>query len=288
VPRYGAVVDMLKMMPVGSTKVDSLVDADWHPEIFCGQPTLFRRGLDGVALSRDRFQGSGLTRLIYDGAEYVAYGTASDLARLLAQLLERPRPPPVIFAYWDELDTIQHLAGPRPEYVQFEMDRLAHLLKFAAKRLDRRMARSTTLLVTSDHGQVPTGVQEQLRIDTMPEVASELKYPLAGDRKAGYFAAKPGRREPLRRALEHRMPEGSQILEMTAALKAGLFGPPPYHPEVLERLGDFLVLLPSPYGVYYVPPGMKPPTRHLFGGHGGLDAEELLVPLASSRLGDWA
>ncbi len=94
VPRYGAVVDMLKMMPVGSTKVDSLVDADWHPEIFCGQPTLFRRGLDGVALSRDRFQGSGLTRLIYDGAEYVAYGTASDLARLLAQLLERPRPPP--------------------------------------------------------------------------------------------------------------------------------------------------------------------------------------------------
>jgi hypothetical protein len=65
---------------------------------------------------------------------------------------------------------------------------------------------------------------------------------------------------------------------MERARALGLFGPPPFHPEIEARTGDLLVLVPSPYGLTYLPPGAAPPTRHLFGAHGGLEAEEMTVP----------
>jgi hypothetical protein len=74
---------------------------------------------------------------------------------------------------------------------------------------------------------------------------------------------------------------------MGEALDAGLFGPPPFHPEVEERLGDLLVLVPSPAGLTYLPPGASA-GRHLEGAHGGLEPDELAVPLVTGRLRDLA
>jgi len=56
---------------------------------------------------------------------------------------------------------------------------------------------------------------------------------------------------------------------------------------VAERLGDLLVLVPSPAGLTYLPPGASP-GRHLEGAHGGLEHDELAVPLIAGRLSDLA
>jgi hypothetical protein len=283
-PRYGVVADLLKMSPVGLPTRDTLIGPTWTPADISGAPTLFRRGMTATAVTRELFAGTGFTRLLYDGAEFVGYATGADLARKLEDVLARPTPPRWIFGYFDELDTIQHLNGPDPTLIDLEVERIAHLVEHLAARLPARVARTTTLLVTGDHGQVPATPAARLAVETFPEVLAEMSRPLAGDRRAGFFAARPGRTAALAEALERILPPGSPVVRMDEALEQGLFGPPPYHPEIEQRLGDLLVLVASPAGLVYLPPGAGTPPRHLFGAHGGLEPEELVVPLAAGPL----
>ena len=118
-------------------------------------PSLFRRGVPAVAVSRDPFEGTGFTRVIYDGATFVGYFTGGDLAHSLVDVLSRPVPPPLIFAYWDDLDLAQHLRGPRPRLIDLELERVDALLASVVRRIAPSLARQTTVWITGDHGQVP-------------------------------------------------------------------------------------------------------------------------------------
>jgi hypothetical protein len=283
-PTFGVVADLLKMSPVGIPVRDLLIGPRWRPDHLSGAPTLFRRGLRAAAVTREQFRGTGFTRLLYDGAEFVGYATGTDFARTVARVLGRARPPPVVFAYWDELDTIQHLRGLDPSLIALELERMAHLLEHIAGSLSPARREKVTVVVTGDHGQVPASVGARVPLESDPRILNELARPLAGDRRAGFLLARPGRTRALRRALGRVLPRGSRILGMPEALGAGLFGPPPFHPEIEQRLGDLLVLVPSPAGLTYLTPGAEPTSRHLYGAHGGLEPEEMVVPLITGPL----
>ncbi|MCI4318772.1 MAG: alkaline phosphatase family protein [Thermoplasmata archaeon] len=283
-PRFGLVADMLHMSPAGLYLPESLTGPAFVPSDVSGSRSLFRRGLHAAAVSRDKFRTTGFTRVLYDGAEYVPYATATDLARALASVLTRPRPPPAVFAYWDELDTIQHLHGPDPAWIRFELDSFAELLARVARAIPAGRRRQTTLLITGDHGQVPTTPGARIRVEEEPTIVRELARPVAGDRRGNFFAARPGRLPALRTALEQRLPKGSRIVTVSDAVRSGLFGPPPYHPELSDRIGDLLALVQSPAAVTYRLPGAADPPRYLLGGHGGLEADELIVPLVAGTL----
>lgn len=285
-PRHDAVVELLRMSPIGVSAAETLVGPDWAPSSVSGVPSIFRRGTPGVALSRDRYEGSGFTRLIYDGATFVAYVTAVDFAARLTDLLTRPDPPPLVFAYWDELDITQHVRGPLPDIVDFEIGHVASLLTQVARHLGPGIASRTTLIVTGDHGQVPMSPDHQLVADRDEELLGLLARPPSGDRRATYFSAKPGRRSDLRAALDARRPPNARLLDMRDAVDGGMYGPPPFHPELFERLGDFLLMMPSPGGVSYTVPGSRPRGHPMRGAHGGLEPEELLVPLISGSFSE--
>jgi hypothetical protein len=287
-PKYGLVADMLKMSPIGVPVYDQLIGPNWAPSDIAGTPSLFRRFGRGTAVSRDRFQGTGFTRILYDGAEYVGYATASDLAHELASVLAREPPPSVVYLYWDELDTIQHLKGVNHRLFGLEVDRFAGLLEYVAESLAERRRDEITVLITGDHGQVPLTREATVNVESVPALLREMDRPLAGDRRAGFFSARPGRVDALRTALEGSLPAGSRIFDVAEVIEAGLFGPPPHHPELEARTGDLLALVPSPAGLTYLPPGASPPTRQLRSGHGGLEPAELLVPLVCGTLTELA
>lgn len=287
-PRFGVVADILRMCPAGVGAPESLVGPEWRPELVSSAPAIFRCGVPGVAVSREKFQGSGFTRILYEGAEYVPYVTASDMAHQLAGVISRPNPPPVVYTYWDELDTVHHLRGPRSALFGFEAARIAHLLDHVAAQVGSKRSRATRVLIVADHGQVPVDPACQVRVDLLPDLQAEMVRPLAGDRRAGYFAGRPGREPELRAALERHLPPTTRIVRVGDAVDAGLFGPPPHHPELIARLGDLIAFAPVPSGFVAVPPGGRPPARELFGAHGGLTTEELLVPLVAGSLEELA
>ena len=287
-PRYGAVVDMLRLTPLGVATQDSLVGPTWTPSLVVGAPTIFRHGVSGaVAVSRDQFEGKGFTRIIYDGAGFEGYSAWADFAGVLSGVLSRPSPPPLVMAYWDELDTTEHLRGPASAAVDLEIDRLADLLEFVARAVPPEAAARTTVLITADHGLVPTDPRRQVALDEEPALLELMGRPPTGDRRAGLLKARPGAVDRLRTAVEERFPPGTKVIPAEQAVRAGLFGPPPFHEELFERLADLLVLVPSPSGITYAVPGKTPPRRTLVGAHGGLESEELLVPLVAGKLADF-
>lgn len=283
-PRFGTVVEVLRMSPIGVGPAETLVGPDWSPAMVSAVPSIYRRGVAGVALSEGRFEGTGFTRIIYDGATYVPYSTESDLALSLVEVLSRAEPPGLLVAYRDDLDLVQHLRGVRPELVELELERVDSILSFVARHLAPEVARRTRFLVTGDHGLVPMAADRQVVVDREPELLSLLSRPPSGDRRATFFAARPGRLAALREWLGTRLPTGGHLLEMNVAVEKGLFGPPPFHPELAERLGDLLLLLPSPGGTSYTTPGTRSRPHRMLAGHGGLEPEELLVPLVVGNL----
>jgi hypothetical protein len=288
-PRFGAVADLLRMSPIGAGSAsDLLVGSTWSPAHISGVPSVFRRGVPGVAVSRERFATSGFTRLLYDGAEYVGYSTLSEFALLLRAVLGRDPPPAVVFAYWDDLDTVHHLQGPSDDAVEFELEQVARLLRFARRGLSPARARATTVLVTADHGHVGVDPEQELKVDRDPALLDLLQRPSSGDRRAGLFSARPGRSEELSAMLRARLPPGSHTISVPEALEAGLFGPPPFHPELKERLGDVIGLPRAPGGIAYTVPGRTGGPSRMLSAHGGLDPEELLVPLLAGSLEEWS
>ncbi|MGI0151099.1 MAG: alkaline phosphatase family protein, partial [Thermoplasmata archaeon] len=287
-PRFGVVADMLRMSPAESAGTDGLAGPDFEPSELTGIPTVFERGLRTTVISRDRFEGTGFTRLLYAGAEYRPYATASDLAFTLARVLDRTDPPEAVLVYWDELDTVQHVHGPEQYLVDLELDRIHHLLRSATGRIAPERLRSVALWLTADHGQVPAPDPQNLRIEQHPELVRELLHAPAGDRRAGYFAVRPGRSEGFREAIAPLLPAATVHRPMAAALAAGWFGPPPFHPEIEARTGTDLVLPPPPVGLTYRPPGGGVRHRPTHGAHGGLEREELWVPLLVGPLAELA
>ncbi len=283
-PRFGSVVEILRMSPLGVATPDALVGPGWSPSLFLGVPTVFRRGVRAVAVNRDRFEGTGFTRMIYDGAEFASYATFADMAVELRRLLERSEPPPLTVVYWDELDMAMHLKGPLDELTGFEVERLGSLFGWVARGLPSGRARSTTVIVTADHGLVPAEAPQQVAVDRVPEIAERLGRPPAGDRRATFFAARSGEEDRLRTALSEHLGERAVVATTDEALRAGLFGPPPYHPELADRIGELVVLPRAPVGLGYTLPGHPAPRRTLRGAHGGLAPEELLVPLLAAPL----
>ncbi len=284
-PAFGSVVEMLRQSPLGVAADDALVGPEWRPSLVLGVPPVFRGTIEGtVAVSRDRFEGKGFTRLLYDGAEYARYAGYADFAAGLSHVLGRSPAPPLVFAYWDELDTVEHLQGPESTAADLEIERLGELLAFVARSVGPAAARRTTVLLSADHGLVALDPARQTAVDLEPEVLRHLARPPTGDRRVGLLKARSGEVERLEAAVLRRMPTGTRVLRADEAIRAGLFGPPPYHPELDERVGDLVVLVPSPGGITYTVPGRAPRRRALLGGHGGLEAGELLVPLVAGSL----
>jgi hypothetical protein len=288
-PRFGSVVDMLRLTPLGVTADDALVGPGWTPASVLGTPTVFRQGIAGaVVVSRDRFQGRGFTRAIYDGAEYEGYGAWADLASALVHALDRTAPPPLVMGYWDELDTVEHLRGPDAASVDLELDRLGVLLEFVARSVPPATARATTVIVTADHGLVGIDPARQVSLESEPAIAPLLGRPPTGDRRAALLKARDGEVDRLREALLDRLPSGTRVFPSGEAARLGLFGPPPFHPELAERAADLVALVPSPAGITYTVPGRFPNPRVLLGAHGGLELEELVVPLIAGSLADFS
>jgi hypothetical protein len=274
-----AVVNMIQLSVVGGHGEAPLPEA-FAIDTLLPCPTVYERladcDVDTHVLLPRGIAGSGLSRLLYRGATHIhpAIGL-SDMLALARQILNRARSRTVVTVYWPGLDSIAHPRGPQSEAYVAEAASVAAALR---RELVGRVGR-TLLLLSSDHGFASMTASDYVPTTRFPKLDDRrLLFPV-GEPRASYLFLRADAGSAT--ASPSPTVEGDLLfVDADEALSLGLFGSGQIHPETRHRLGDLLVVSTGRQGLLHP----YPDAPFLQGMHGGLTADEMIVPLVVSPL----
>lgn len=284
---FGLIANMINHAPTAfEGRAGLLYNAGFNPDHFLPVDTLgphFRRAdVDTHAFLHYSIIGSGLSRMHYPDVSTHSYAYPSDLwiaARDLAnQQLENRR---LIWVYYGGVDSLSHRHGPDSEQAQAVFhDFTGTMVSEFLEKIDAIASGKTLVILLADHGQLTTRKDPHFELQNHASLARRLHMAPTGENRLAYLYVKPGQSAAVEEYLERTWPGAFTVIPSSQLLEAGLFGPGNPSPNTLDRLGDLSVITHQDAYLWWAPK-----ENPLIGRHGGLSAEEMLVPLAAFRLG---
>jgi hypothetical protein len=231
------------------------------------QPWPAFRGRAVPVVSRSDFAGSGFSQAHQQGAREVNWAVPSSLPLLVGDLLARGES--FVYAYYEGVDKVAHAAGLGGLY-DAELGFVDRLVSDVMSTLPRGAA----LAVTADHGQVDVGAGAR---PLAPEVA-ERTVLVSGEARFRWLHSRPGEALDLLERARAHYAGGAWVASRAEVVATGVLGGA-LEDEFLGRLGD-VALVPLDDGAYLDPTDAG--DARLVCRHGGLTAEEVLVPLLAA------
>lgn len=284
---YGITANMIEHKPITyRAPGGDLSLAGFDPENFLTVSSITDKYLQS-AVETHAFQhyaiiNSGLSRMFMRDADRHGISTATDMWISIRELLEsRQESKKYIWAYWDKLDSISHFHGPESERARAELLTFSKVFEeYFLRKLDPALKKDTVVILTADHGQITTDRDdEDFHLKNHPEFNDLLILNPTGENRLAYLHIKPGKVEDVKNYIHQAWPDQFELIDPNQAVKAGLFGPGEPHPEIYNRIGDLIAAAKG--NAYWWWANKENP---LIGRHGGLSAEEMLVPFLAARL----
>jgi hypothetical protein len=285
---FGALANAILLCPAQVRDPGMLVAWGLDPETMIPQPSLQARlsafGVTTRAVLSSYLAYSAFTQMLYQGVGKICtHRHASDFWGHLRHLLAKTRgKPALITGYWSGIDTLAHAYGPETDLSDGEFRTVNYLLEREfLSALPAQDRKGTLLLIAADHGQIYVPPKGIVTVNRDPELERLLMVPISGESRAAFVYPRPGQADAIRQHLERAYPGWFTILDSRQALELGLLGKP-VNDETYARAGELLVLPRGSHALQHTIPKVS-----LLGRHGGLTAEEMLVPLIGSRLDGW-
>ena len=281
----GAIAEMLRFAPLLGGR-ETLFDLGFDPETFVGAETihqkLIRNGIPSNFYIQKWIVDSGLSKITIRGAETFPHITAPDMFVTLRRNLETMRSG-FHFAYYASPDTIAHHKGPYSEEFVSEVDALFYTMRRELfEKLDKEIAKHTTLLVSADHGLISIDERNIIDVRTHPELRRMLKVPPTGDSRVSFLHTNQGMEEKVKDYFQRNFAGKFEVARSEEFLQKGLFGLGNVKREVHGRIGN-LIAVPKA-AVALENSDIDPRPSPVPGRHGGLSEEEMLVPIFAKRL----
>jgi len=279
----GAITNMIRFSLVGSNHNGSALDAGLDPDRLLPGRTFYER-LSGREIETDvllprAIAGSGLSKILYRGCSHVhPMASIGDMCVGAREMLREADERRLLTLYWPGLDTVAHVRGPQSDAYLAEARAIdAAVGRELIGHLDR-----TLLIITSDHGFVPMSPSDYVQLTDLDGLDESALLPPVGEPRASYLYLRYGAEAAGRTKHDGPTLLPGNILRLTTdqVLSSGLLGAGLPHPEVRRRLGDLALISTGNAGVAH--PYLDAPT--LRGMHGGLSADEMLVPLIAASL----
>ena len=283
---YGVVANMIFHSPASfQNEMGTLSKAGFKPETFLPFPTLgthlLEHGVNSYAFQHRSIAKSLLSQMLFKDVEVLSIGTPADLwvnVRLLLQ--NRPAEQQYIWVYWGELDHYSHYYGPDDEHPAAEFSSFTHALENQLlNRLSPQSRQDTLLILTADHGAISTLWKANYELSDHPGFTRQLHILPTGEGRFAYLHQHPGQSDVIRKYIERAWPGQFRLVDPAFAVAKGLFGPGEPHPRLADRLGEAIAV--SRGQAYW---WWADKENRLLGRHGGLSAEEMLVPFLAVRL----
>ncbi len=299
-PRLGFVANMLFWRPAWTAAARGGDLEAWGlaPEAALPVPTgyqvLASQGVASTAFYPHEIAGSPLSRMQAAGARVRGYIGWVDLVTQLREHLEASAGERgYTFAYFPDLDSLQHRDGPKSASYAPLLEAFVSGLTRLLGRLSPAARRDTLVLVTADHGHHAVPPSEAAYLRELDELRPLLVRREGGEPRHVYLYARPGAVDELHAAATARLGGSFLALRGEEALAAGLYGDPGcLHPEATRRVGDVVLLAREGAALWEVervraaPGGSGAGPADLPAGmHGSLTPEEMRVPLLTLDLG---
>lgn len=184
----------------------------------------------------------------------------------------------LIHAYYPTFDALSHTYGSRSPEAGVCFARVDELFV----RLQRALAgRNVRIVVTADHGFTDAAPSRCVDIAPESEVARMLAAPLFGERRLAFCKVRHGAEAAFEAWAASELAGKAVAVTGAAFLASGLLGPGEPHARLRERVGSHVLLMEPGWTIVDHVEGES--AHEMIGVHGGLSADEMLVPLILAR-----
>lgn len=288
-PEYAAAGQLLNFSPLFGPIPNALVDAGLEPEAFLHGPgfaeQLAAAGIPAYAVKSSHLVNSALSKMHGRGlkADIGIHSFTDMLVQMRQLLVEKAGRPLFISAYWPSIDTLSHAYTWRGPSVAAELGHLfAQIQRELIALLPPAARAGTVLLLVADHGQAVTPPADYASLADHPDLNRMLLMRPVGEPRVAYLYTRRGAHEDAIAYVNECMGSGLTAVATEQAVAAGLFGPPPYAPEVTARMGDVVVITSGGKALLTLRDMEK--AHKMQGRHGSLTRAEMMVPWLGFRL----
>lgn len=255
---------------------EDLRDSSAAPEAVQPIPTVFERAAStGVAvsvISGAQFSGSGLTRAVLRGGEYVGVHSLGDLAATVSTAMAAGG---FCYGYHADLDLVGHLYGPGSAAWRLQLRQVDTLVESIVER----MPMGSLLAVVADHGMVTLNAADVVDIDAT-EALHDGVDAIGGEARARHVYTRVGALEDVLAGWRDILGDRAWVVSRDEAIGAGWFGGR-VTDDVRPRIGDVVAAARGSSGL--LRKAVEPIESSLVGQHGSLTEAELRVPLLLAR-----
>ncbi len=285
---YGMVINNILHSPASMRgDIGGLRRAGFDPKAFMSRPVfgeyLADHGINCTAYIHASIANSGLSSMHMTGVRIQPFLDEADLCTTLADHLNsRPGVKEFIYIYYSDVDTLMHRFTADDIRIELQFNAFSSLFDLGFyRRLTKRAARDTLLVLTADHGAKNTPFYKHYELANHPKLMDCLVMQPTCENRLAFLYIKPGRVGDVRDYFHKAWPDQFVLIEPELTLDKGLFGSTPFDPRTRERLGDLIVITKNDAYLWWAP------KQNLMAGrHGGLSSDEMLVPFYALPLAE--
>lgn len=202
------------------------------------------------------------------------YGSLGEMLHHIEQCIRGAGKRSFVYAYWPELDSVSHEYGVESRQAAEAFRRIDEAFE---RLLGALSGCGATIVVTGDHGLIDAPVHCRVELDDHPALAAMLERPLCGERRVAYCYVRASMRKAFERYVGDCLAEQAALHDAASLMRDGWFGPGTPHPKLAARIGDYALVMRDRFTIKDWLPTER--RYQQVGVHGGVSAEEMLVPL---------
>ncbi|NJN45288.1 MAG: alkaline phosphatase family protein [Candidatus Competibacteraceae bacterium] len=192
-------------------------------------------------------------------------------------ITEQGRERSYIYAYWPMLDFLAHRHGIGSKTVKTHFQELEQGFVMLGEAL---RGTDTLLVATADHGFIDTAPRYKIRLEDHPQWMACLAAPLCGEPRVVYCYIRANKSADFERYVRENLSHACDCYPSEEVVERGWFGEGEPDPRLLARIGDYVLVTKERYVIKDTLPGEG--FWADTGVHGGVSADEMLVPLLVS------
>ncbi len=244
-----------------------------YKDIFSQESFFKELGTPSFYIGSGKYIDSDYSRTAHEGAKRLPFSSLKSFTQQIQKLISDSQRKYVL-AYWDGFDMLSHIHGNNSQEVRNHFAMLDKEIKSLSKILKEKNA---VLIISADHGFIDTGAQDIVYLENHPRLKETLALPLAGDSRAVYCYVKPGKTKEFEKYMKTVLKNYCHLYQSKDLLEEGFFGLYKPHEKLLDRIGDYTIIMKKSYIMKDEVLGEE---RHNFiGHHSGMSKEEMFVPL---------